>query len=419
MVSRRSGMRESQLTVVDRALITHFINPEGETMVHFDCGALVQMGPTWGRRSEEWTLHFGFPMTDDKRFDKEALPPRIRQLLKLPDLELDVLHVSHWVLERTLASKYSQGRVFIAGDAAHKRPPTTGLGLNTSIQDAHNLAWKLALVLRGVAEPSLLDSYGVERRPIGELTCDWGLFTFGRFSILQAAVGLVPGAKEYNHTRFVRLFEESHFGEMTRADIRRIIATQDYEFSAHGIELGFVYEKGAIIADGTPIPPRDPAGTSYTPTTRPGHRLPHAWLEKDHEVISTHDLIGSGLERFDFFVITDEAGTAWVDAARHLSKTGGLRIGTARIRAHRHSTGPDLYNDHDDEWITVRQFKYGGAILVRPDNFVAWRSQRPSQSGGIELLEAIAGILGKAKPQSPQANGLAEMANGLQSNGHA
>jgi 2,4-dichlorophenol 6-monooxygenase len=99
-------------------------------MVHFDCGALIRMGPTWGRRSEEWTLHFGFPMTDDKRFDKEALPPKIRQLLKPPDLDLEVLHVHHWVLERTLATKYSQGRVFIAGDAAHKRPPTTGLGLN-------------------------------------------------------------------------------------------------------------------------------------------------------------------------------------------------------------------------------------------------------------------------------------------------
>jgi 2,4-dichlorophenol 6-monooxygenase len=113
--------------VVDRALITHFINPEGESMVHFDSGALVQMGPTWGRRSEEWTLHFGFPVTDSTRFDKEALPARIRELLKIPDLEMDVLHVSHWVLERTLANKYSNGnRIFIGGDAAHKRPPTTG-----------------------------------------------------------------------------------------------------------------------------------------------------------------------------------------------------------------------------------------------------------------------------------------------------
>jgi 2,4-dichlorophenol 6-monooxygenase len=113
-----------QLTIGDRTIITHFINPEGESMVNFDCGALVQMGPTWGRHSEEWSLHFGFPVTDPKRFDKEALPPRIRQLLKLPDLEMEVLNISHWVLSRVLADKYRVGKVFVAGDAAHRRPPT-------------------------------------------------------------------------------------------------------------------------------------------------------------------------------------------------------------------------------------------------------------------------------------------------------
>src|SRR6266511_3641826 len=105
------------------------------------------MGPTWGRKSEEWALHFSFSVTATNRLDKEALPPRIRKLLKLPDLKIEVLNNSHWVLDRVLADKYRQGRVFIAGDAAHRRPPTSGSGLNTSIEDAHNIAWKLAFGL--------------------------------------------------------------------------------------------------------------------------------------------------------------------------------------------------------------------------------------------------------------------------------
>jgi hypothetical protein len=96
-------------------------------MAHLDSGALVKMGPNWTRHSEEWNLIFGFSLTDNNRFNKEDLPPRIRQLLKLPDLQMEVLHVSHWVIERVVADKYSNGsRVLLAGDACHRRPPTTG-----------------------------------------------------------------------------------------------------------------------------------------------------------------------------------------------------------------------------------------------------------------------------------------------------
>jgi len=106
----------------DRSLIANFINPEGETLL--GSGTLVQMGPTWGRHSEEWSLHFGFRVDDPARFSEdnpETLIPRIRTLLKIPDLDLKVRKVSHWVLERVLANKYREGRIFVAGDAAHRR----------------------------------------------------------------------------------------------------------------------------------------------------------------------------------------------------------------------------------------------------------------------------------------------------------
>jgi 2,4-dichlorophenol 6-monooxygenase len=363
-------------------------------MEHFDCGVLVKMGPTWDRRSEEWLLHFGFSVTDDTRYETDALPPRVRQLLKLPDLDMEVLKVSHWVLERTLASKYSQGRVFLAGDAAHKRPPTTGLGLNTAIEDSLNLAWKLAFVLNKKADASLLDTYAVERQPIGRRNCNWGLFTFSNYPVLQAAVGLVPGQREYNQERIAQIFEDSVYGETARHHLRRIFATQDIEFCAHNIELGFSYPGGAVMSDGTVHPKEHPGGRVYVPTTRPGHRLPHVWIERNHEVISTHDLIGSGRDS-DLLLITDEAGDVWVQAAQRVSKTSRIRIGVAGIKAYRHSRKPDFYRDHDDEWNEIRGFGDGGAVLVRPDNFVLWRSLGPSFRGGEELDNAVQTTLRK------------------------
>lgn len=383
-------------------------------MVNFDCGALVQMGPTWGRKSEEWTLHFGFPVTDNARFDKEALPPRIRQLLKLPDLEMEVLHISHWVLDRVLADKYKVGRVFIAGDAAHRRPPTTGLGLNTSIEDARNIAWKLAAVLQNKADASLLDTYETERRPIGLRNCDWGLFTFSNMAVLQAAVGLQPGATEYNNERIRRIFEDSAYGRTARNQIQRAISTQDIEFLAHDIELGFVYSNGAVVTDGSKAPPIDPAGKTYIPTTRPGHRLPHAWIErKKGGVISTQDLLVVGTH--DFFLITDEDGDAWITAASSISQSTKLAVGAAKIRTRGHSKGNDLCYDYQDQWSKVREIDNGGAILIRPDNFVAWRSYGPSSEAEKILASAVAKLM-RTGQIAASTSAAVPVANGV--NGH-
>jgi 2,4-dichlorophenol 6-monooxygenase len=114
----------------DRTLIANFINPEGETLL--GSGALIQLGPTWGRYSEEWGLHFGLRLDDPARFtedDSGTLGPRIRDLLRIPDLDIEILKVSHWVVERVLANRYSVGRIFLAGDAAHR---------STSTYDAHS-----------------------------------------------------------------------------------------------------------------------------------------------------------------------------------------------------------------------------------------------------------------------------------------
>ncbi|KAF2497046.1 hypothetical protein BU16DRAFT_459269 [Lophium mytilinum] len=364
----------------DRVLITHFANPDGESMANFNFGALVQMGPTWGRHSEEWALYFGFRVGDPQHFAPDTLIPRIRELLKLPDLEIEVLHISHWVLDRVLASKYREGRIFVAGDAAHRHPPASGLGLNTAIQDAHNIAWKLAAVLKGKAAPELLDSYEAERRPVGRRNCDWALLTFRHINVLNAAIGIVPGNKEANVARFKSLFEDTPWARTELAQIQRAIDLHDIELSAHDIELGYVYESRAVVGDGSWRPESDPTGRKYVPTTRPGHRLPHVWLEKDKVVLSTHDLVGAG--NADFLLITDEHGESWVKVAESVNKTSKIH--------------PKLFEDRDGQWVLRRQIDNGGAILVRPDNTVAWRSIQSSKAGGKELLAAIDLVLGES-----------------------
>ena len=154
----------------DACLITWFINPDhGGT---FGSGAMVPMGPTWGKHSEQWTIHFNFNPDDPEQIDEVSVLPRLRALLKLPDVDMQVHKVSHWTLEGVLADRYQVGRVFLAGDAAHRHPPTTGLGLNTAVQDAHNLAWKLAAVISARADTKLLDSYASERQAIGRRNVD-------------------------------------------------------------------------------------------------------------------------------------------------------------------------------------------------------------------------------------------------------
>lgn len=371
----------------ERFFACHFINGECGTV--FESGAIVPMGPTWGKESEEWVFHFGFALDDEARFQEDKLVPRIRDLLKIPELEIKIHRVSHWIIERVLASKYRVGNVFLAGDAAHRRPPTTGLGLNTAIEDALNLSWKLAMVLKHDVDAKILDTYEAERRPVGKRNCDWGLFTFENSSVINAAIGLVAGQKKENKARFEAMYEKSLTGRSIQAQVKKMIESQSIEFGAHAIELGFTYDDGMNISDGTEAPEVDPLGQDYYPTTRPGHRLPHAWLQSksSNDTISTHDLVGS---KGSFLLLTDGAGLDWVAAAKRLSLQYHIPIETAQLGLH--------FWDMEDRWETVGGIQEGGAILVRPDNFVAWRSKGPSKLRGQELEESFAALLGLPLP---------------------
>jgi 2,4-dichlorophenol 6-monooxygenase len=366
----------------DGTLINWFLNPEGQDS--WGSGVVVQMGPTWGKNSEEFVLHFAFRTDDNERFNEEAIIPRMKQMLKLPDIEPKVHKVSHWILERVHADRWRFDNIFLAGDAAHRQPPTSGLGLNTGIQDAYNLTWKLAKVLSGEAGPELLDTYEAERLPVSVDGADWALLAFMNHAVIDSGIGLAPGAPvEVNMAAFEQLFSDTRLGRALRARAATCIGTQSWEFQAHDVEIGFVYSGNAIVDDGTPAAPRDDRGLIYTPSTRPGNRVPHAWLEQGGARLSTHDLAQPG----SFVLITDPSGSAWAEAARSVQEKLGVSVTVATI-------GGDLI-DADGTWAQHREVQDGGAVLVRPDNHVGWRATTASETAGDDLLAAVSQVLAR------------------------
>jgi 2,4-dichlorophenol 6-monooxygenase len=366
----------------DGTLINWFLNPEGADS--WGSGVVVQMGPTWGKHSDEFVLHFAFGTDDQERFNEEAIIPRMKRMLKLPDIEPKVHKVSHWILERVVAQQWRYGDVFLAGDAAHRQPPTSGLGLNTGIQDAYNLTWKLSEVLAGRAGDALLESYETERKPVSTDGADWALLTFMNHGVIDAGIGLVPGAPaEVNTGAFHALFSDTRLGRALRARVEVTIGTQSWEFQAHDVEIGFTYEGGAVVDDGAATVERDARGRIYTPSTKPGHRLPHAWLDHDGQLLSTHDLAG---QHGEFVLITGTQGH-WAEAATTASEKTGATIKTVTV-------GGD-YRDANGSWANLRQINEDGAILVRPDNHVAWRSPGAAPDAAGVLTDALHSVLGR------------------------
>lgn len=386
MVSTHMTADLSKYITDDSPLIRWFANPEGGS--GWGSGVMVAMGPKkFDRHSEEWVFHFAF-RPDDPDFNEADIVPRIRTLLRIPDLEIQVHKVSHWIVEAVLATKYRVGRCLILGDAAHRHPPTTGLGLNSGIQDAHNLAWKLAAVLKGQAGDALLDSYEQERRPVAARNTRWALMTFMNHVVTDAGFGLIPGAPpELNAFQITTLLSDSDEGEWFRARMDEVVGTQRMEFQAHDMELGFRYDGNAVVPDGTEPPPRGRMGDIYTPTTRPGHRLPHAWLEKSGTRLSTHDLCGRG----KFVLITGAKGDAWKAAARAAAERYGVPVDVICVGA------PGQPEDRSNTWSKLRQIEEEGAVLVRPDVHVGWRCARVPADMTTALSDALGKILGKTK----------------------
>jgi 2,4-dichlorophenol 6-monooxygenase len=370
----------------DTPMIRWFNNPD-QSGGTWGSGVIVAMGPdSYDRHSKEWLVHFAFQPDDPQQFNNDSMEPKLRDLLALPDLPIKVVKMNNWQVQGVLARQFRQGRVFLAGDAAHRHPPTTGLGLNSAIQDAHNLAWKLALVLNGQALDTLLDSYETERRAVTGRNVEWALFAFQNHMVIDAGIGLIPGAPpEVNREAFRLLFSDTPIGKSRRQRLDEAFQTMRIEFQAQAIELGYSYQSDAVIDDGSTAPEISPMGDEYIQNATPGHRFPHAWVQHDGQRQSTIDLVGRG----QFVLFAGSDGQAWVDAARAIAADGSMPLNAWRVAA-----DGDV-QDIDGGWAALCGIGADGAVLVRPDGHVGWRTAGGQAAPETALRAVFGQLLGR------------------------
>src|SRR4051812_17058479 len=306
---------------------------------------------------ENWVFHApwhperGETLED---FTDERCVEHIRRAVGVDDLDVQITGRAPWHAAQRVARSYRAGRVFLAGDSAHEMSPTGAFGSNTGIQDAHNLAWKLAAVIGGWAGEALLDTYDAERRPVAEATS------------ARAAARSV----EHSHPGFAPSPGAGGGGGPQRGILN--------------VALGYRYPQGAVVgADpATPVVPErlDLSG-------EPGSRAPHMAVRHRGERISTLDLYETS------FVLLSAADdpSGWHEAAVRLTEETSVPLTSYRVGEGSHA---ELTAEGDADWSAVHGTTPEGAVLVRPDGFVAWRSPGPVPDAESALRQVLATLLG-------------------------
>jgi putative polyketide hydroxylase len=299
----------------------------------------------------------------------------VRAALGAAAEDVEVLSVKPWTMNALVAERFRSGRVFLAGDAAHQIPPTGGFGMNTGIQDAHNLTWKLAAVIQGWGGTDLLDTYEVERLPVARANTAQSVANAEK---MRDHIAEVPEAE------LVALEADGAAGDEARARLAAGIPGHRAHFDYPGLDMGFTYDSRAVVPDGTPAPEIADPVRDYEPTGRPGGRAPHVWLRRGDDEISTQELFGDAM-----VLLTDAEGEPWSAAARAIARATGIPL-----RAHALGPGTDLEDLHG-ELPALYGLEPGGALLVRPDGHVGWRSARPADDPEAELEAALGQLLGR------------------------
>jgi len=352
---------------------------------------LVPMGPTrWGPDSEEWVFHMIYAFEDPRALEDAKVEADMREALGIGDHPVEIHLMTRWELMGVVASSLRVGRTFLLGDAAHRHPPTGGLGLTSATQDVHNLCWKVAAVLNGDASDALLDTYEPERRSSVQWNVDNSVESALNHLVIGGVLGLTDPAltPDERWAGISRLWSDNADDDTFRLQARQAIASQSMEFRKLNVEYGYSYESAAVVPDGTESEPSPDPVRIYRPSTRPGSPLPHAWLEAaDGGRVSTTDLVRPGR----FLLIAGEAGEPWIEAISELGAANGLSFDAVRIG---HLEGD--YLDPQCRWLTVRGFGPEGAILVRPDRFVAWRDLGSAADPRGELCVALEQVLCRA-----------------------
>ena len=298
----------------------------------------------------EYAFHAALRPGEDADSWTEADARRVFKQAVGVEIPMDILSMGTWLAGHALvAQRFRQGRVFLAGDAAHLFTPTGGLGYNTAVEDAVNLAWKLASVLRGQAPAALLDSYESERKPVAERNT-------GMARRFADSVGLFNAKPE--------LDEDSPRGAAERERARvHLDAHARLEFNIPGVTFGSRYDGSpVIVGDGAALPPDEP--NSYTPTASPGGRPPHAWLE-------------DGRSLYDLF------HGEWT-----LLALGAEPPSTANFETQARAMGIDLAVVRLPQ-SSLRDLYDAPLALIRPDQVVAWRGT--SATSAADVLAQVLG----------------------------
>lgn len=357
-----------------RNFITWFINPE---IGSIGTGYLYHLGPYPATGpTEEWVFACAVGEDDPARFDQKTMTARIRKTLGLPNLPVELYSLSHWHVNSIVAEKFRSdgGRIFLAGDAAHRVPPWGALGLNTSVQDANNLVWKLDLALRNPKKYTrLLDTYDTERRPIAERVSQSSLLNVRSHTlVMDRALGLSPRQTQKENMASMAAYFNAKDPQCRsrRSAVKRALDLLDSEFKALGAEVGWYYPSADLNNEGEETMHDDQMlgdGSmdvwDYYPSTIPGHHLPHGWLRKHNKTISTRDLL-----RLDKFLLLTKS-----------KKWEAVQSELVDVEVIGGSHGWHLASDIPGAWEILMSIKEDGAILIRPDGIVAWRT-RPEEA---------------------------------------
>ncbi len=268
------------------------------------------------------------------------------------NVDLTIHSMNAWRMSAQISDAYQSGRVFVIGDAAHRFPPTGGIGMNTGIQDAHNLIWKIAMVEHG-CNATLLETYGPERKPVAEANSAQSLNNAMKMSEVARLLD-TDGDQQITKSDLDIVLADP----LRHAEVQAAIERQSAHFDMSGLDLGFCYASAAILGDGIP-PQSDNPVSHYLPSTTPGARMPHAWLMSGEQRISTLDLVNYG----SLLVLAASPAAGVGEVVEGLRKAG-YPLDLATVGA-----GADL-QPADDRFVEL--FKQD-LLLVRPDGHIAAR----------------------------------------------
>jgi putative polyketide hydroxylase len=335
-------------------------------------------GAFWWRRGNNWSYNFeATPGEDSASYTRDRSLDIVRKAIGDESADIEIVSILHWKHDQAVTRDWRVGRVFFAGDSAHRFPPHGGFGMNSGVQDSANLVWKITLALRGLAGDALLDSYQDERKPVAEFNGEQSLENTRRMAEtgwLLSDPGVLANIEKSNPE-----------GEALRAKIAEAVPRQREQFFSFGQQFGTIYRSSAVIPDGSE--PELSTVSDYCITAHPGARAPHLWLRAaDGRELSTIDLFYDG-----FVVLAGSAGRAWREAAERVGADLGLTIVG-------YTVGPDgdFAERAGERFLTEA---YGidadGAVLVRPDGHVAFRSRTKVADATRTLSETLDRLLSR------------------------